>query len=192
MTYFPLVLNKIGLYNVPIYYRKSSLSHNGDIMLAPNGATLEKYTFSNAIALSVKLGIWEASLEKFIDSIEFISEDLKCGRRLSVSQEEALRKHGELLALRHVINLSSDLLDTPDFYWDREQLEELYSQMHAYFSISRRTRVMNEKINHCVELIDLLSSHLSDKHHVRLEWMIIVLIMVEVGFEILHYVERLM
>lgn len=49
---------------------------------------------------------------------------------------------------------------------------------------------MNEKISHCVELVELLSSHLSDKHHVRLEWMIIILIMVEVGFEILHYIDR--
>jgi uncharacterized Rmd1/YagE family protein len=49
---------------------------------------------------------------------------------------------------------------------------------------------MNEKINHCVELIELLSSHLSDKHHIRLEWMIIILIMVEVGFEVIHYVDR--
>lgn len=49
---------------------------------------------------------------------------------------------------------------------------------------------MNEKLNHCVELIALVSSHLSDKHHVRLEWMIIILIMVEVAFEILHYLEK--
>lgn len=48
---------------------------------------------------------------------------------------------------------------------------------------------MNEKINHCAELVELVSSHLSDKHHVRLEWMIIVLIMVEVGFEFLHYIK---
>lgn len=51
---------------------------------------------------------------------------------------------------------------------------------------------MNEKINHCVALIELLSSHLNDKHHVRLEWMIIILIMVEVVFEVIHYVDRFM
>ena len=32
---------------------------------------------------------------------------------------KVLQKTGEILALRHLINLSSDLLDTPDFYWDR-------------------------------------------------------------------------
>ena len=35
---------------------------------------LEKYTFSNAMALSVKLGIWESTLEHFVDSIAHITE----------------------------------------------------------------------------------------------------------------------
>ncbi|KAK7088742.1 hypothetical protein V1264_022625 [Littorina saxatilis] len=49
---------------------------------------------------------------------------------------------------------------------------------------------MNEKLSHCCELTELLSSHLNDAHHTRLEVMIIVLIMVEVVFEIAHYLER--
>lgn len=39
---------------------------------------------------------------------------------------------------------------------------------------------MNEKLTHCCELADLINSHLTDEHHTRLEWMIILLIMVEV------------
>jgi uncharacterized Rmd1/YagE family protein len=61
-----------------------------------------------------------------IDSIEFLSDDLKAGRDVKMSQSEVLKKSGEIFALRHVVNLSSDLLDTPDFYWDRENLESLY------------------------------------------------------------------
>lgn len=41
-----------------------------------------------------------------------------------------------------------------------------------------------------MELVAILSSHLSDRHHIRLEWMIIILIMVEVVFEILHYIDK--
>lgn len=46
-------------------------------------------------------------------------------------------------------------------------------------------QVMNEKLGQCVEIIELLRDHLKDKHHTRLEWMIIVLIAVEVvhGYE---------
>jgi len=108
-----------------------------------------------------------------------------------MSQSEVLRKTGELFALRHLINLRSDLLDTPDFYWDREHLEPLYLRVIGHLSIQRRTRVMNERLSHCLELVELLSAKLSDRHHVRLEWMIIVLIMVEVAFEFLHYSDRI-
>lgn len=151
---------------------------------------LEKYTFSNALALSVKLGIWEASLDNYVDSMAYVTEDLKQGTKFRISRAEMLRKTGQLFALRHLINLQSDLLDTPDFYWDREHLENLYGQTSNYFSISKRTRVMNEKLNHCVELADLITSNLNDIHHCRLEKIIIYLIMIEVGFEILHYAER--
>ncbi|KAH8400573.1 hypothetical protein KR222_007114, partial [Zaprionus bogoriensis] len=163
---------------------------NGKFYVTPDSDNfLYKYTFSNAMAQSIKLGMWEATLDRYIDSMEYLTEDLKRGRRLRISRAAMLRKTGELFALRHSINLSSDLLDAPDFYWDREELEGLYLQVCSYFSLSRRTKVMNEKINHCVELAELVSHNLNDAHHIRLEWMIILLIMVEVGFEILHFVE---
>ena len=101
-----------------------------------------------------------------------------------------MKKTGEIFALRHVLNLSSDLLDTPDFYWDREPLEQLYHSTASHLSVGKRTRVMNEKLTHCAELLDLITNHLNDQHHVRLEWFIIVLILIEVCFEVLHFVER--
>ncbi|KAB0790998.1 hypothetical protein PPYR_02798 [Photinus pyralis] len=177
-------------YHHQVEGKPSALEESGDFIVPFERNLLDKYTFSNSLALSVKLSIWEAMLDEYIDSIEYVTEDLKSGKKIKMSREEVLRKHGELFALRHLINLSSDLLDTPDFYWDRDQYERLYVQTCGYFNINRRTKVMNEKLNHCIELVELLSSHLSDEHHTRLEWMIIVLIMVEVGFETLHYIER--
>lgn len=116
---------------------------------------------------------------------------MKEGRKIKLTREQVFQKTGQLFGLRHRLNLSSDLLDTPDFYWDREELERLFAATHAHLNINKRTRVMNEKLNSCIELMELLAGHLNDIHHVRLEWMIIVLIMIEVFFEIMHYVERL-
>lgn len=163
---------------------------NGNFYITKAEDILEKYTFSNALSLSVKLGIWEATLDRYVDSMAYVTEDLKQGKKIRITHAEMLRKTGELFALRHLINLSSDLLDTPDFYWDREQLENLYSQTYNHFNIPKRTRVMNEKLNHCVELADLITSNLNDIHHVRLEKIIIYLIMIEVMFEVIHYAER--
>jgi len=151
---------------------------------------LAKYTFSDAICSSVKLGFWEDSLDKIIDSLEHISGDLKRNANVKMTRDEVLQKTGEILALRHVINLSSDLLDIPDFYWDREILEKLYIATSSHLAVAKRTRIINEKLSHCLELMELISTHLSTEHGARLEWIIIILIAIEICFEVVHLVER--
>ncbi|KAK6489052.1 required for meiotic nuclear division protein 1-like protein [Huso huso] len=174
--------------NEEINYRigeGNSKLHRGDILLNseldPDQAVLEKFAFSNALSLSVKLAIWEVSLDNFVESIQSIPEMLKSGKRVKLTRAEVMQKIGELFALRHCINLSSDLLITPDFYWDRENLEQLYDKTCQFLSINRRVKVMNEKLQHCTELTDLMRNHLSEKHGLRLEWMIVILITIEVS-----------
>ncbi|XP_072313204.1 required for meiotic nuclear division protein 1 homolog [Eucyclogobius newberryi] len=154
-----------------------------DQMAQPE-AVLEKFAFSNALCLSVKLAIWEVALDNFVDSIQSIPETLKSGKRVKLSSAEVMQKIGELFSLRHCINLRSDLLMTPDFYWDRENLEKLYDKTCQFLSINRRVNVVNEKLEHCSQLTDLMRSHLSEKHSLRLEWMIVILITIEVLFEL--------
>uniref|UniRef100_A0A7N8Y2P8 Required for meiotic nuclear division 1 homolog n=1 Tax=Mastacembelus armatus TaxID=205130 RepID=A0A7N8Y2P8_9TELE len=123
-------------------------------------AVLEKFAFSNALCLSVKLAIWEVALDNFVESIQSIPE------------------------VQRVLGPLSDLLLTPDFYWDRENLEKLYDKTCQFLSINRRVNVVNEKLEHCTQLTDLMRSHLSEKHSLRLEWMIVILITIEVMFEL--------
>ena len=50
-------------------------------------------------------------------------------------------------------------------------------------------QVINEKLILLCELMDQLNDYLKDKHHIRLEWMIIILIMIEVSYvkqQIIH------
>lgn len=51
-----------------------------------------------------------------------------------------------------------------------------------FFFLCLFYKVMNEKLNHCSEMVELLRTHLSEKHSFRLEWGIIALIAVEVGY----------
>lgn len=156
--------------------------------MEPQEAVLEKFAFSNALCLSVKLAIWEVALDNFVESIQSIPETLKSGKRVKLSSAEVMRKIGELFTLRHCINLRSDLLITPDFYWDRENLEKLYDKTCQFLSINRRVNVVNEKLEHCTQLTDLMRSHLSEKHSLRLEWMIVILITIEVMFELVRMI----
>ncbi|KAG9467452.1 required for meiotic nuclear division protein 1 homolog isoform X2 [Eleutherodactylus coqui] len=160
----------------------------GEIILDPqleaDELLLQKFAFSNALCLSVKLAMWESTLDTFVESIQSIPEVLKARKKLKLSHDDVMQKIGELFALRHRINLSSDLLLTPDFYWDRENLEQLYDKTCQFLSINRRVKVINEKLLHCTELTDLMRNHLNEKHALRLEWMIVILITIEVLFEL--------
>ncbi|NXE98150.1 RMND1 protein, partial [Menura novaehollandiae] len=164
--------------------------HKGQILLNSeldsDEVVLQKFAFSNALCLSVKLAIWESLLDNFVESIQSIPEILKSRRKVKLSHADVMQKIGELFALRHRINLSSDLLITPDFYWDREKLEELYDKTCQFLNINRRVKVMNEKLQHCMELTDLMRNHLNEKHALRLEWMIVILITIEVGGASFH------
>ncbi|CAM2713945.1 unnamed protein product [Rotaria socialis] len=154
-----------------------------------NEQLLDKYTFSNALALSVKLGIWEALLDNEVEFVADLANRLKQEKHIKIQHGLMQRKSGELYSLKHAVNLSHDFLDTPDFYWSNSRLENLYKKVFHYFAIAKRTKVLNERLNFSLELIQVIEASLNEKKHVRLEWIIIALIFVEVFFNIIDHVD---
>lgn len=181
---------------------KSTINKRGEIILSTTDKTkqvnnqskfplaLEQYSVSHAMSLSVKLGNWEASLDDFADSVQSVAESMAMGSKLTLTKTQVFQKTGQLFKLRHHINLGSNLLDTPDFYWDREDLEQLFTNTCNSLSLGKRARLMNDKLSYCYELMQLLTSHLDQEHNTKLEWMIIILIAVEVAFEVVHLVDK--
>lgn len=53
-----------------------------------------------------------------------------------------------------------------------------------------RIKVLNEKMDYAQEIASVLRQQLSEKHGVRLEWIIILLIAVEVGFAVRQEVKE--
>lgn len=134
---------------------------NETFFIQSNGdGDLEKYTFSNAMTSSVKLGIWESLLENYIDGLANVTNDLKNGRKIRLSRPSILQKTGELFALKHQINLDSELLETPDFYWDREALEQLFNKTSSYFSIPKRKKVTMHQLTFTFNKLNALFIYL--------------------------------
>jgi hypothetical protein len=67
-------LNMTRLYKNHIYFKQYTNLEKND---AERENLLERYAFSDAIALSVMLGIWEKKLLNFTEKIEYISEGNK-------------------------------------------------------------------------------------------------------------------
>ncbi|GAA56218.1 required for meiotic nuclear division protein 1 homolog [Clonorchis sinensis] len=151
---------------------------------------LEQFAFSEALALSVKLALLENSFDSVAVQMEPWIERMKNGFGLNFPRSSVLKKTGELFTIRHLLNISTSMIETPDFYWDRPEVESLYTQLRTVLSVPTRTRVLNSRLNMCCELTEILSNHLQSRHACRLEWMIILLILVEVAFEAFYYYER--
>lgn len=153
---------------------------------------LTKIAFSSGFARSTKLAILETSLSTYLVSTAQIPQLLSSGRRLplAISRRFILRKTGELLLLRAQLNLYSELTDSlPDLFWDSRHelnLESYYDQVGKALDVGIRIKLLNEKMDYAGEIATVLRERLSEKHGLFLEWTIIVLIAIEVGFEILR------
>lgn len=155
--------------------------------------TLAKIAFSSGLARSTKLAVLESSLTRYLESTRHIPDRLSQGLRAPLSRELILQKTGELLNLRSQLNHYNDLTDAlPDIFWDSEEkLETYYSKIGKALDVGVRIKTLNDKMTYAQEVVkvaqevlDISEKMSSEKHSTRLEWIIIILIAIEVVFEL--------
>lgn len=151
---------------------------------------LTKVAFSSGLARSTKLAVLESLLSNYFESTRTIPTLLSQGSRLPFTRDFVLRKTGQLLSVRAQLNLYSELTDSlPDLFWDSRHelgLEGYYEQVGRALDVGIRIKLLNEKMDYAQEIASVLRERLSETHGLRLEWIIILLIAVEVGFEVLR------
>ncbi|CAL5872451.1 uncharacterized protein PFLUO_LOCUS6715 [Penicillium psychrofluorescens] len=151
---------------------------------------LTKVAFSSGLARSTKLAVLESLLANYFESTRAIPTLLSHGSRLPFTRDFILRKTGQLLSVRAQLNLYSELTDSlPDIFWDSRHelgLEGYYEQVGRALDVGIRIKLLNEKMDYAQEIASVLRERLSETHGLRLEWIIILLIAVEVGFEVLR------
>ncbi|KAK3321577.1 hypothetical protein B0H66DRAFT_574165 [Apodospora peruviana] len=162
--------------------------------------TLAKIAFSSGLARSTKLAVLESSLTRYLESTRYIPDQLSQGLRAPLSRELILQKTGELLNLRSQLNHYNDLTDAlPDIFWDSEEkLETYYSKIGKALDVGVRIKTLNDKMTYAQEVVNVAQNVLdisekmtSEKHSTRLEWIIIILIAIEVAFELRRlYMEK--
>ncbi|EQB47785.1 MIOREX complex component 10 [Colletotrichum gloeosporioides] len=150
--------------------------------------TLAKIAFSSGLARSTKLAVLETALTAYFESTRKIPSLLSKGSGLPLGRKFILQKTGELLSLRARLNHYSELTDSlPDIFWDSRAelgLEGYYEQVGRALDVNVRIRTLNQKMDYAQEIASVLREMSSEQHSTRLEWIIIILIAVEVIFEL--------
>lgn len=152
--------------------------------------TLAKIAFSSGLARSTKLAVLEETLNTYFVNTQSIPQTLAEGKHLTINRSQILQRTGELLQVRAQLNLYSELTDAlPDLFWDSPHelgLEGYYEKVGKALDVNVRIKVLNERMDHASEIAAVLRERLSEKHSTMLEWMIIGLICIEVGFGVVH------
>ena len=95
---------------------------------------------------------------------------------LQLTRRAALRMSGRLFKLRVDVNLTSDVLDTPDLFWDEASLQALYDAIRDYLEIDQRAETLNERLSVANEMLEIIHEHLNNNAMSKITWIIILLI----------------
>ncbi|KAI0838374.1 hypothetical protein F5Y06DRAFT_267961 [Hypoxylon sp. FL0890] len=148
--------------------------------------TLAKIAFSSGLARSPKLAVLENQAIEYFESSKNSLDFLEGGLEHKLKRSSVLKMTGQLLSLRSQLNHYSDITDQlPDMFWDSESnLENYYNQISTVLDIRQRIGILNKKIDYGFENVSVLREMVSEKYGHRLEWIIIILIAIEVLFEL--------
>lgn len=148
--------------------------------------TLINLSMSHGLSQSVKLGAFEQAIMDTIETSRHLTGELKNSGKTSLSHYGLAQMIGHLFAARQSINLHTDILDTPEFFWRRPKYEPYYHMVASFMDLAPRITVLNQRVDVIQEFYQMLSDELRHEHSSRLELIIIALIMFEVVIGLLH------
>lgn len=163
-----------------------------DMITLKSGDHLIKLTISHAIAQSTKLCMFESKMSLILNSISKLPKIMALtGRLKNYTGKKLLMKTGGLLQLRSEVNLSSNVLDTPEYFWSIEPgLHPLYVAIREYLEIDQRVEVINDRCKVFLDFFDIVSDTLEENHMVRVSKILIIAIGLSLVVSVFEIVVR--
>uniref|UniRef100_A0A0G4HSE0 DUF155 domain-containing protein n=1 Tax=Chromera velia CCMP2878 TaxID=1169474 RepID=A0A0G4HSE0_9ALVE len=144
----------------------------------------EKLAFSYAFAQSTKMTVFEGIVDVTIEKARSIPESMAALGKVQLSRTEISKQIGELFQHRFYVNLHSDILDTPEIFWDNDEFVGHYKLLRIYLEIPKRVEILNQRLDIVKDLYEMLNDELAVQHGYKLEWIVIYLILLEVFIEV--------
>lgn len=159
---------------------QSTLKIHTDHITLPMDDPLTRLGLSHAFAQSAKLAFFEDKAQQEISRNHFLSRELAEHGKISLNRRQLAKLRGVLFSTSSDISLHFNLLDTPEFFWDYPEHEMYYQALAKYLDLAARIEILNHKLATIHEMLDMLASEQHHKHSAFLEWIIIILIAVDI------------
>lgn len=162
-----------------------------DMITLRSGDHMIKLAMSHAISQSTKVSRFEARMNGAMQDVRDVPRALALTGRLGLKREDVLKLSGCLYKLRVDVNLSSNVLDQPGFFWEDEpSLNPLYTAVREYLEIEQRILVLNERCMVFLDFTDIIADSVAESNMSRITWIIIFLIALSLAVSTLEIVVR--
>lgn len=158
-----------------------------DSITLENDSEELKLSFSYGLSQSVKLQYFETTLDALVDKYTPFIHNLSHKGTLEIPRNQIRQIIGEIIGTKSEMNLISNFLHHPKYFWQHPTLEEYYSMLERYLHIQRRVNAINHRLNTLNEIFDMFNSYLDNRHAHSLEVIIIILIVIEIIFGVLNF-----
>ncbi len=135
---------------------------------------------ADVLAKSVVLAQYEGKVSQNIERIEPLAVDLEQHGRISGKPKEMLRHIGTMLLSEYMMVGRVNIPEKPEVLWENPALQGLYNRLEDEFEILERHTALERKLNLISQTAETLLDVLNNRHSLRLEWYIIILIAAEI------------
>lgn len=144
--------------------------------LDPEKIRLVMLNLSQSVALDRYAAITEGLLEETRKHTTFL--ELK--GRLNIKDKKLQKYIAKVMNVKNKISENLYIFDSPDSAWDDQELNSLNQKLKTKFDLKDRYQVINQQLNIIKENLELFKDIMFHKESSKLEWIIIILIVIEV------------
>lgn len=132
------------------------------------------------IAQSVALDYYIDQTNILLEQTTYFSNELEEKGKFSIKGKALLKYVGKALNLKNRIARNLYIFDSPDITWDDQYLNDLHTQLNQELDIRIRYRSLQESLSIIQENLEIYKDINQHSHSSTLEWIIIILIAVEI------------
>nr|WP_319493243.1 RMD1 family protein [uncultured Desulfobacter sp.] len=139
------------------------------------------YTIMFSIAQSIAIGYYSSQSEDLLEETRVYTTQLETKGSVDLKGRQLIQFIGKALNLKNQIARNLYIFDTPQLMWEEQSLDELNTALTRELDITLRYRYIQENLSIVQENLELFKDLSQHSHSSQLEWIIIILILIEVA-----------
>jgi uncharacterized Rmd1/YagE family protein len=143
---------------------------------------------ADVMAKSLVLGHYEVRLAEHFDRIEPVAASLNQGMRAGPKGRELLQHIGDVLMIEGKMIGRVEVSEKPELIWDYPEHERLYLRLQDEYELSERHVALERKLALISKTAETFLSITQAQHTLRVEWYIVILIVIEIVITLLEKV----